>query len=192
MSTNTSKRPAKENDPRPVAEEQDSLPGLTDLPEGFRYRPDFIDPRPSVPLSANCKSSSSRRSSSMASRVSEGSSPSAGAMTSTAEGCKQTDAVPAVPRPRPRCGGRGLRLESALARTSAADRIRPRRIHRLAQGSPGIRRRHRRFAAVALHLQVPAKNGSEVGAPIAQGRADARRICCKGRPGTNGSTASRR
>jgi alkylated DNA repair dioxygenase AlkB len=29
---------------RPVAEEQDSLPGLTALPEGFQYRPDFIDP----------------------------------------------------------------------------------------------------------------------------------------------------
>jgi alkylated DNA repair dioxygenase AlkB len=29
---------------RPVAEEEDSLPGITDLPEGFQYRPDFIDP----------------------------------------------------------------------------------------------------------------------------------------------------
>ena len=29
---------------RPVAEEQDSLPGLTDLPEGFQYCTDFIDP----------------------------------------------------------------------------------------------------------------------------------------------------
>ena len=28
----------------PVAQEQDSLPGLRDLPEGFQYRPDFIDP----------------------------------------------------------------------------------------------------------------------------------------------------
>jgi alkylated DNA repair dioxygenase AlkB len=28
---------------RPVADEQESLPGLTDLPEGFQYRPDFID-----------------------------------------------------------------------------------------------------------------------------------------------------
>ena len=29
---------------RPVAAEQDSLPGFTDLPEGFQYRLDFIDP----------------------------------------------------------------------------------------------------------------------------------------------------
>jgi hypothetical protein len=29
---------------RPVADEQGSLPGLTNLPEGFQYRPDFIDP----------------------------------------------------------------------------------------------------------------------------------------------------
>jgi len=28
----------------PVAEEQDSLPGLPDLPEGFQYRPDVLDP----------------------------------------------------------------------------------------------------------------------------------------------------
>jgi alkylated DNA repair dioxygenase AlkB len=29
---------------RPVADEQESLSGLKDLPEGFQYRPDFIDP----------------------------------------------------------------------------------------------------------------------------------------------------
>ena len=29
---------------RLVAEEQDSLPSLADLPEGFQYRPDFVNP----------------------------------------------------------------------------------------------------------------------------------------------------
>lgn len=70
---------------RPVADEQESLPGLTDLPEGFQYRPDFIDPATERSLIGELQKLEFSPFQSTASRASERLSPSAGAMISTAE-----------------------------------------------------------------------------------------------------------
>jgi len=154
---------------RPVAEEQDSLPGLTALPEGFQYRPDFIDPAAEQTLIGELQKlefspfqfhgfEGKRRVVSFGWRY-----------DFNGGGLKQTDEFPRFLVPVRDAAAEAFGLESSSLEQAL-----------LIEYGPGASigwHKDRpvfgdvRFAAVALHLQVSAENGSEVGAPIARGRA---------------------
>jgi hypothetical protein len=153
---------------RPVADEQGSLPGLTNLPEGFQYRPDFIDPATERSLIGELQKldftpfqfhgfEGKRRVVSFGWRY-----------DFNGGGLKRTDDFPPFLVPIRDAAAAAFGLEGSSLEQSLL--IEYGRVHRMAQGPPRIRRRHRDLAPVALHLQVSPEGRSQVGAPGDHGR----------------------
>ena len=175
---------------RPVADEQESLPGLTDLPEGFQYRPDFIDPATERSLIGELQKlefspfqfhgfEGKRRVVSFGWRY-----------DFNGGGLKRTDDFPPFLVPirdaaAAAFGLEGSSLEQAL-------------LIEYGRARPSVGTRTARYSATssAFRCSRPARSGF-AGRPDRSGTGDrsshsrARPICCRVHPGTNGSTASR-